>query len=79
MLEKAAYYAKRLANRYHEAEEDKKGDVIDQTIKDINEFTGTKFSVLIDFVFDMLTGDCVLKSFECTLDEYGYKIIQCIA
>lgn len=79
LLEKAAYYAKRLANRYHEAEEDKKGNVIDQTIKDINEFAGTQFSVLSDFVFDMLTGDCELKSFECTLDEYGYKIIQCIA
>lgn len=79
LLGKAAYYAKRLANRYHEAEEDKKGEVIDQIIKDINEFTGTQFSVLSDFVFDMLTKNCELKSFECTLDEYGYKIIQCIA
>lgn len=79
LLEKAAFYAKRLANRYHEAEEDEKENVIDQTIKDINEFAGTQFSVLSDFVFDMLTGDCELKSFECTLDEYGYKIIQCIA
>ena len=33
----------------------------------------------MDFVYDMLTGDCKLKSDECNLDEMGYKIIQCIA
>lgn len=64
---------------YSNAKTEEKGEsIIDKTLKDIEEFTGTKFSVLKDFVYDMLTGDCKLKSSECTLDEYGYKIIQCI-
>lgn len=80
LIERAAYYAKRLANAYQNAKEkEEKNNVIDQTIKDIEAFTGSRFSVLSDFVFDMLTGDCELKSYDCVLDEYGYKIIQCIA
>lgn len=80
LLEKAAYYTKRLANNYQNAKEkEEKDSAIEQIIKDIEEFTGSRFSVLSDFVFDMLTGDCGLKSDECVLDEYGYKVIQCIA
>ncbi len=79
LLERAAYYAKRLANDYQNVKEkEEKNSAIDQTIKDIEDFTGSRFSVLSDFVFDMLTENCEFKSDECVLDEYGYKIIQCI-
>lgn len=79
LLEKAACYAKRLAEDYAKARDKEERDsAIDNTIKDIEEFSGSQFSVLSDFTFDMLTGDCKLKSSECTLDEYGYKVIQCI-
>lgn len=80
LMERAAYYAKRLANAYQNAKEkEEKNNVIDQTIKDIEAFTGSRFSILSDFVFDMLTGECELKTYDCVLDEYGYKIVQCIA
>lgn len=79
LMEMATYYAKRLTNAYQNTKgKEEKNNIIDQTIKDIEKYTGTKFSVLRDFVYDMLTEDCKLKSSECTLDEYGYKIIQCI-
>ena len=42
----------------------------------IEEYAGTKHSVIQDFVFDMLTEDGTLKTFECDLDKMGYKIIQ---
>lgn len=80
LLEKAAYYAKRLAEDYANAQEkEERNNAINKTIRDIEEFSGSRFSVLSDFTFDMLTGNCGLKSSECILDEYGYKIIQCIA
>ena len=60
-------------------EKEERNNAIDKTIRDIEEFSGSRFSVLSDFTFDMLTGDYELKSSECILDEYGYKIIQCIA
>ena len=79
LIERAKYYAKRLANRCADAlEEDERNRIIDETIDEIDEYTGTKFSILLDFTFDMLTGDCKLKSSECNLDEIGYKIVQCI-
>lgn len=80
LLEKAAYYAKKLAEDYANAQEKgERNSAIDKTIKDIEDFSGPRFSVLSDFTFDMLTGNCELKSSECMLDEYGYKVIQCIA
>ena len=48
---------------------------------EIEEYTGTKFSVLMDFVFDMLTDDSdnlKIKNESCNLDEIGYRIIQYI-
>lgn len=79
LVERAKYYAKRLANKLVDVSEDEEIDrIINETIRDINEYAGTKFSILSDFVVDMLTGDCKLKSSECNLDEMGYKIVQCI-
>ncbi len=79
LVERAKYYAKRLANRLTNIEEEKERDnLIDEAINEIDEYTGTKFSILSDFTFDMLTGDCELKSFECKLDNIGYNIVQCI-
>lgn len=79
LIERAKYYAKRLANNLaNVSEEEERNRIIDEAIREIDEYAGTKFSILSDFAFDMLTGDCKLKSFECTLDKMGYKIVQCI-
>ena len=78
-MERARYYAKRLENKLVNMTEEKEEDkIIDEIINEIEGYTGTKFSILSDFVFDMLTDDCKLKSFECNLDNMGYKIVQCI-
>lgn len=79
LIERAKYYAKRLANKLvNVSEEEERDRIIDETIREIDEYAGTKYSILSDFAFDMLTGDYKLKSFECNLDEMGYKIVQCI-
>lgn len=79
LIEIAKYYAKRLANKLaNVSEEEERNRIIDEAIREIDEYAGTKFSILSDFAFDMLTGDCKLKSFECNLDKIGYKIVQCI-
>lgn len=78
LIERAKYYAKRLANKLANVLEEERDRIIDETIREIDEYAGTKFSILSDFAFDMLTGDCKLKSSECNLDEMGYKIVQCI-
>ncbi len=79
LIERARYYAKRLVNKLHGVESDaERSSIIHAIMDEIEEYTGTKFSIIQDFTFDMLTGDCKLKSFECNLDEMGYKIVQCI-
>ena len=79
LIERAKYYAKRLANKITNVlDEEERNKIIDEAISEIDEYAGTKFSILSDFAFDMLTGDCKLKSLECDLDEMGYKIVQCI-
>ena len=79
LVDKARYYAKRLANNISGIEDKTELErIIDVAIDEIEEETGTKFGIIMDFTFDMLTGDCKLKSFECNLDEMGYKIVQCI-
>lgn len=80
LIERARYYAKRLANKLSGiVDENERGKIIDATMDEIEEYTGTKFSIIQDFAFDMLTGNCKLKAFECNLDEMGYNVIQCIA
>lgn len=79
LIERAKYYAKRLANKLaNVSKEEERNKIIDEAIREIDEYAGTKFSILSDFTFDMLTGDCKLKSFECNLDKIEYKIVQCI-
>lgn len=79
LIEKAKYYAKRLANRIDNIEEENKRDeIIREVFNEIDEYTGSKCNVLSDFTFDMLTEDCKLKSPECNLDKRGYNIVQCI-
>lgn len=79
LVDKARHYAKRLANSISGIEDKTERErIIDATIDEIEEETGTKFGIVMDFTLDMLTGDCKLKSFECNLDEMGYKIVQCI-
>ena len=50
--------------------------IIDNAIDEIENDTKTKFSIISDFMFDMLTGNCEPKSSEYSLDEMGYKVIQ---
>ena len=79
LIERAKYYARRLANNFYGITEEKERDkIIDKAIDEIEEYTGTKFSIISDFTFDMLTGNCELKSSECNLDEMGYKVVQSI-
>lgn len=79
LIKMARYYARRLANKISGIEDEKeRGKIIDATMDEVEEYTNTKFSVIQGFTFDMLTGDFRLKSFECNLDEMGYKIVQCI-
>lgn len=79
LVDKARYYAKRLANKISGIEDKTEREkIIDATIDEIEEETGTKFGIIMDFTFDMLTGDCQLKNFECNLDEMGYKVVQYI-
>lgn len=79
LIEKAKYYAKRLANRLDNIEEENKRDeIIREVFNEIDKYTGSKCNVLSDFTFDMLTEDCKLKSPECNLDKMGYNIVQCI-
>ena len=79
LVDKARYYTKRLADNISGIEDKTEQEkIIDTMIDEINEEAGTKFSIIMDFAFDMLTEDCKLKSFECNLDKMGYKIVQCI-
>ena len=79
VIERARYYAKRIANKLSAVtNESDRFNIIDGVISEIIEYTGTEFSVISDFVFDMLTGDGKLKTFECNLDEMGYNIIQIV-
>lgn len=79
LIERSKYYAKRLVNNLCGITDEKERDkIIDNAIDEIENDTKTKFSIISDFTFDMLTGDCKLKSFECNLDKMGYEIVQCI-
>lgn len=79
LIERAKYYAKRLANKLvNISEKEERNRIINETIREIDKYAGTKFSILLDFAFDMLTDDCELKSFECNLDKMGYEIVQCV-
>ena len=77
LIERSKYYAKRLVNNLCGITDEKERDkIIDNAIDEIENDTKTKFSIISDFTFDMLTGDCKLKSFECNLDKMGYEIVQ---
>lgn len=79
LIERARYYAKRLANELSNITETKeRSDIVYGVINEIDEYAGTEFNILSDFTFDMLTDDYKLKSSECNLDNMGYKVIQCI-
>ncbi len=79
LIERSKYYAKRLVNNlYGITDEKERNKIIDNAIDEIENDTKTKFSIISDFTFDMLTGNCELKSSEYGLDKMGYKVIQCI-
>lgn len=77
LIERSKYYAKRLVNNLCGITDEKERDkIIDNAIDEIENDTETKFSIISDFTFDMLTGNCEPKSSEYSLDEMGYKVIQ---
>lgn len=79
LIERSKYYAKRLVNNLCGITDEKERDkIIDNAIDEIENDTKTKFSIIFDFMFDMLTGNCEPKSSECNLDKMGYEIVQCI-
>lgn len=79
LIERARYYANRLANNISDVEDKTEREkIIDAAIDEIEEETGTKFGIVMDFTFDMLTNDSKIKNEGCNLDEMGYKVIQCI-
>lgn len=57
-------------------DEKERDKIIYNAIDEIENDTKTKFSIIFDFTFDMLTSECELKSSEYSLDEMGYKVIQ---
>lgn len=75
LLEKARYYAKRCASGTNENE---RLNILDGVLDEIEEYTGTKCSIIEGFFFDMLTEDGKPKTPEYNLDEMGYKVVQCI-
>ena len=52
--------------------------IIYNAIDEIENDTKTKFSIIFDFTFDMLTSECELKSPEYNLDKMGYEVVQYI-
>lgn len=79
LVDKARYYANRLANNISDVEDKTEREkIIDAAIDEIEEETGTKFGIVMDFTFDMLTNDSKIKNEGCNLDEMGHKVVQCI-
>lgn len=78
LIEKAKVYAKDMDKKLQNASKDATGEIINNIIAKIEKETNTKFSILADFVYDMVDADGRLKSSECNLDQIGYEIVQCI-
>lgn len=79
LIERSKYYAKQLVNNLCGITDEKERDkIIDNAIDEIENDTKTKFSIILDFTFDMLTGNCEPKSSEYNLDKMGYKVVQYI-
>lgn len=76
-LDMAKFFARRLANEASNTDDISTLDrAILKTSLDIAKYTGTRSSIVSDFVFDMLTEDCKLKTPNCDLDNMEYKITQ---
>lgn len=76
IITKAASYAKRIASQAKGENEVEEEKAIEAIFDEIDESTGTKCSLLSDFVYDMLTDYFQLKSPECSLNKWGCRIAQ---
>lgn len=77
LLDMAKFFARRLANEASVTDDvSTLNRAILKTSLDIAKYTGTRSSIVSDFVFDMLTKDCKLKTPNCDLDNMEYKITQ---
>ena len=79
LIEKAWKYAKQLQTDYHENADNEQirdkiiGDWIDKIKSETSEF-----NIVLDYACDMLDGEENLKFDEPKLDDFGWKIVQCI-
>lgn len=78
LVSRAWDYAKYMVNRINSVMDKEERDRIFNEIYDKLENETSRFSIVIDFMSDMLKGDYELKSGECKLDEMGYKVVQCV-
>lgn len=79
LVARSKYYAKRIATKLSGVEDDeRRREIFFSVLNEIEEYTGSKRSIILDFTLDMLTVNDELKTFECNLDEMSYRIIQCI-
>lgn len=79
LVARSKYYAKRIATKLSGVEDDeRRREIFFSVLDEIEEYTGSKKSIIQDFTLDMLTGNFELKTFECNLDELSYRVIQCI-
>lgn len=77
LISKAAEHAKNISNAVKESKDKAESDsVISKGLDNIEENAGTGFSVILNLVSDMLTGEGKLKYNDCSLDEWGYHIEQ---
>lgn len=80
LLDEAATYARKLVADFAACDGDKiKESVVFDTYRaNLKLKYDTNCSVVEDFVYDMLADDMSLKSEDCSLDQWGYKIVQTI-
>lgn len=79
LLDRAVIYAKEMSDSLKIAEDKAaRSHIFDTVFNKIEEETGSRISVLLDLVCDMVDGDGILKSDAPSLDDWGYDITQCI-
>lgn len=75
MLEKSKYFSERLSAKISETNDEKEKDkIIDLVLGKIKEYTGSEWSVVVDFMEDMYRN----RENNYELNNIGYSIVQCV-
>lgn len=75
MLEKSKYFSERLSAKISETNDEKEKDkIIDLILGEIKEYTGSEWSVVVDFMEDMHRN----RENNYELNNMGYSIVQCV-